>query len=324
VWWREGAVRRLAGLAALTALALIAVNVAWRGQDRARAASLALIWLALAAALLAAARLAPRARRRFALAALPTLLLWGVGALLPTLALFFGGAGLGWLLVSQVVVGSRTRMEYQRAIRAMRRGDFDAAIRQMDALVRAEPDAAAHRRFRADLHRLAGHAKQARADYERAAALEPDDAASCVGLAELAAQQGDFARARAAAREAQARARGGWAPAYTLGMIEDRCGDAAAAVQALEDALAAGIPDARFRLLARLWLARGCYRLGRTESAQAHVGGLRREAKALRQWRLVFESSHGAAVRALLAADVAQAERLLDPAAPLTLLDDGC
>ncbi len=322
-WWGDPLVRRLAVWAALAALALVVVNLAWPGQSRARLASLAIIILSvIGAPLLTAGRLGPRGQRRYLLAVGPMLLLVAAGALLPDLAPLFGGAAIGWILVSQVLYRSPTQMEYQRAIRAMRRGEYEDAIRRMDALLAATPDAAEHWRFRAQLHRLAGHPKQARADYERVAALEPHGAAGYLGLAEVAAQQGDFEGARSAALEARARARGNWAPAYMLGMIEDRRGDAAAAVRALDEALAVPISEARFRLLARLWLARNTYRLGQTEAARAHVEGLRREAKALAEWRLLFNSPHGAALRAMFAADVAQAERLLTPAAPLTILDE--
>ena len=250
----------------------------------------------------------------------PLVLLLGLGVLSPGWGMFFGGAALGWIVVVYFVLRGRVRMKYQAAIRCLRRGEYSQAVAEMDALIQEEPDVPEHRRFRAELYRLSGAPQKAAADYEHLARLTPDSAEGCIGLAEVYAQQGEFGRARRYAQQALEREPRRWLPAYTLGMIEDRLGDAASAVKHLEQAWDAGIPHSRHRLLVRLWLARNTYRLGHPDAAQQHIDRMREQVEGLRDWQLVFESEQAAALRALLEDDVHLAQQLLDSQAPLEML----
>jgi tetratricopeptide (TPR) repeat protein len=262
-----------------------------------------------------------KARRSLWLTLGPALALWSLGVLWPERLGFFGGAGLGWVLIAQFVLRSRERMEYQAAIRHLRHGDYEQAVAVVDALIDAQPDVAEHRRFRGELHRLFGHLQEAAADYEHMVRLDPASPAGYLGLAEVYAQQGIYERALDFARQALERDSRGWMAAYNLGLIEDRLADAEEAIQHLERALSVGIPHSRYRLLARLWLARNHYRQGRTEAARQQLERMRKQASGVRDWRVIFESEHAAALRALLEADVTLAQQLLSGEAPLEALD---
>ncbi|HVO70104.1 MAG TPA: tetratricopeptide repeat protein [Aggregatilineaceae bacterium] len=261
-----------------------------------------------------------KARRSLWLALVPALALWSLGVLWPERLGFFCGAGLGWVLIAQFVLRARERMEYQVAIRHMRHGDYQQAVTVVDALIDAQPDVAEHRRFRAELHRLFGHLQEAAADYERMVRLDPTSPAGHLGLAEVYAQQGIYERALDYAQQALERDPRGWKAAYNLGLIEDRLEDAEEAITHLELALSAGIPHRRYRLLARLWLARNHYRRGQTEIARQQLEQMREQANGLRDWQVIFENEHSAALRALLEADVTLAQRLLCEQASLDAL----
>lgn len=259
----------------------------------------------------------------------PALVLLVLAILLPKQASMLIGGAMGWTVFALVFWRNRVRMEYQTAIRHMRRGEYQEAIRVMDTLVNAEPDSSEHRRFRANLYRLAGDWNRAEQDCEWIIERNPDSADAYMGLAEIVMQQGDYDRARGymlAAQERDARdARdtrdaGNWIIAYDLGMIEDRRGDAEAAVKYLEAAFASGIPHSHYRLLARLWLARNYHPLGRGEDADKQIALLSKETKGLREWRLIFESEQGAVLRDLLADDVRLAQELLEGKATLEVL----
>jgi tetratricopeptide (TPR) repeat protein len=261
-------------------------------------------------------------RARLAVTLGPALLLLGLGLLNLHNLPFFGGAALGWLLVAQFVLGSRVRMEYQMAIRHLRHSEYARAVAIMDSLVKAEPDDPNHRRFRAELHRLTGDLRRARLDYEALISLVPAQAEGYSGLAEVCVQQGDFQAARSHAQQAVAREPRRWITAYNLGMIEDRLGEAAPAVEHLELALAAGIPHSRERLLTRLWLARNHYRQDKSDEARWQLGLMRKEADGVQAWRVVLASEQAAPLCSLLEADVALARRLLDGKASLDDLGD--
>lgn len=266
-------------------------------------------------------RVSGQARQRLWIALGPGLALLALGVVFPPLALFFGGAGLGWMIMGQFVLRGRVRMEYQSAVKHMRAGDYNAAIDVMSDLVRAEPNAAEHYRFRAELFRLANKPRQAARDYRRVIELEPDAITGYTGLAEIAAQQGDYEQAHDYALQATRRDPYGWMPVYNLGMIADRRVDPEAAVEYLERALTRRIEHSRYRLMARVWLARNYYRMGRNVEATRAVEQMRKENNGLREWEMVMQSDDSGPLRDLLADDVALARQLVESRAPLEVLD---
>lgn len=311
----------LAGLFALALAGVVALQLAYAGAAWRPAAQVTLVWLALAglgAALLA--RVSPAGRGRVLLAFSPALALVALGVVLPELADFLVGGGIGWIVAAQLVFRGPTSMTYQTAVKHLHRNELPEAIAVMDRLIEQEPGDAEHYRFRAELYRLQGTLNLAQRDYERAISLAPDAPGGYLGLAELHIQQGKLDHAQDYIEQALVRDPAGWAAPYNLGLIADRQGSAANAIGALEQALKARIPDARHRLLAHLWLARAYMRRGQTPPARRQLEALKKHATALDAWRMVLASEQAAPLRDLLARDLDLAARLIDGSAPLATL----
>jgi tetratricopeptide (TPR) repeat protein len=231
---------------------------------------------------------------------------------LPSLSgVLFGGA-VGWALAGAFIFRPRTPMQYQQAVRHLRRNEYEAAVAVMDALIKDEPRTPGHYRFRAEILRVWGKLDRARRDYKKMTELAPDSAVAFNGLAEVCLQAGDYGAARKAGLRAYDLAPGEWVAAYNLGMIEDRLGEAEAARAHLSEALAAGVPDARHRLLIHLYLARSQARLGDAAAAQAQVELLKREEAGLRDWQTILAGDQAQTLREVLDADVQLAAALID------------
>lgn len=311
----------LAGLFALALVGGIALQAAYPDAEWRISAQVGLIWLALAGLSIALmVRVSPAGRNRLLLAFSPGLSLVALGVVLPDLAVFLVGAGVGWMAATQLVLRSPTSMTYQTAIKHLRRNELPEAIAVMDRLIERQPGDAEHFRFRAELHRLQGALDRAHRDYERAIERAPDQPGGYLGLAELYIQQGKFDRAQGYAEQALARDPSGWTAAYNLGLIADRQGSAAEAIAMLDRALKARIPDARHRLLAHFWLARAYLRRGQVPAARKQLEALRKHAAALDEWRVVLASEQAAPLRHLLAGDLGLAARLIEGTAPLEAL----
>lgn len=322
-WLGPRRARMVIALVVGAGLTSLLLQVTFRDAAWLLSGQLGVIWLLFGGlAVVLGSRLPRQGQRRLWLALGPGLLLLGLGVLVPDWVLFFGGAGLGWMVAAQLVLRNRVRMEYQAAIRHLRRSEYDQAVAIMDTLVQAEPDRPEHRRFRAELHRLAGDSRKAIVDYERVVALDPQATAGYTGLAEVYVQQGDYDRARDYALAACERDPSGWMVAYNLGLIEDRRGASEAVVEHVRRALAAGIPHSRYRLLARLWLARAYHRQGQPDAAREQVDQIRRQAAGLREWDVVFASEQASALRGMLEADVQLARQLVDGHTSLDVLGD--
>ena len=312
IWLGPERARLIVTLLVGVGLGTLGLQLVAGGEQWAFTMQLALVWgLFLGLVLIIGTRLPQPGRQRFWLAVVPGTFLLGVGVLLPDYALFFGGGGLGWMIAAQFVLRGRVRMEYQSAVKHLRRNEFNEAVGVMNRLIEAEPDEAGHYRFRAELCRLGGRLPAAVADYERVIELAPGADAGYTGLAEVYAQQGKFAQAREYGLQALERAPHAWMVAYNLGLIEDRLGEAAAAVQHLEHALHVGISHRRYRLLAHLWLARNYKRQGQTAEADDHLASMRRFEAGVQDWTLIMNSDQAAPLRNLLRSDVVLAQRLL-------------
>jgi tetratricopeptide (TPR) repeat protein len=259
-----------------------------------------------------------RSRRMGLIAGSGLLLMLAV--LLPHQAVLFAGAAAGWALAVLFIFRSRERMDYQKAVRHMRRGEYEQAIMAIDRLISAGPDSVEHRSFRANLYVLARDLHRAELDYQWVIEHAPASPDGFIGLAEIAMQRGDYDQARRRASAALKRDTDGWAAAYNLGLIEDRRDDADAAIRYLDTALASGLPD-RYQLLARLWLARNYHRLGRDDVAQKQIALLRKETKGLREWQVILASDQGAVLRDLLERDVQLAQQLIESKVTLAALD---
>lgn len=229
---------------------------------------------------------------------------------LPNLALPLAGAAAGWLIAGFMLFRRRAPQTYIDAVKHLRKGDYESAVRCMDELVKESPDNTDYYRFRAEVFRLWGKLDRARRDYQRMAELAPDSAVAFNGLAEVHLQSGRYSEAHAAALKAYELAPDEWVAAYNLGMIEDRLGEASAAVTHLKQALTLKVPDARHRLLIHLYLARAYARLGDEQAATEEAAQVRKHRSGLQEWQSLLEYEQAATLRAVLSDDIALAERL--------------
>lgn len=107
------------------------------------------------------------------------------------------GIGFGWIVAGLYLFRPRTPDEYKQAVRALRKSDYQEAVKQMDALIKIQPDNPHHYRFRAEVLRVWGKLPLARRDYKKMTELAPELAVSWNGLAEVELQVGNYEAARA-------------------------------------------------------------------------------------------------------------------------------
>ena len=305
----------LTGLGSLM-LNVIGTQVTWVAP----AQSGLLIVFMVGAATTVLTRYSADERRQVGLAVIPALVAVSLGLMFPSLLVFFAPVGIGWLLIALISMRGRVRREYQTAIKHMRKQEYNEAIKVMSDLIKEEPENPEHRRFRAELFRLSGKVRKARADYEKVIELTPDSGVGYNGLAEVYLQDGEFEQALDYAKQALKLEPDHWVAPYNLGMIEDRLDLWPDAIEHLKQALAVGVPDSRHLLLIHLWMARSYYRQGNNSEAEAEVRQMKREQGGLQEWKTIFESEEAAVLRDVLLDDIQLAERLLDEAAPLEAL----
>lgn len=255
-------------------------------------------------------RLDPLERRLLLISVGPLLAGVGAGVFVPALLPWFGGAGLGWLLVSQFLLRRNVRREYQQAIRHLRKDEYPAAIAILDKLVEAEPENTGHLSFRANLLRLQGAFDRAIQDYQQIIALEPTTGLGYNGLAEVYLQRKQPEQALDYAQQAYEQEPDEWVIAYNRGMIEQRLIMWDEALTHLQEALALGVPDSRHRLLIHLWLAQANAALGRLAVAGEHLTGLRQEQRGLKEWESIFASKQAQTLQLMLADDIALAQQI--------------
>lgn len=257
-------------------------------------------------------RLSPEQRLRWLAIMAPAITAVFLGLfVLPDLLLPFLGAALGWIVAVAVMSRSKTRMEYQKAIRHLRKEEYEDAVKVMDDVIKDEADNPAHYRLRAEVLRLWGKLGRARRDYEAMIAIDPQSAVGYNGLAEVHLQRGDFMEAHNAAVKALELSPNEWVAAYNLGMIEDRLEQSTAALEHLQKALALKVPDTRHRVLIHFYMARAYSRLGDLAAAQEQVTAIKRQKNGLEEWEVILDNEMAAVLRAVLADDVKAAQDLL-------------
>lgn len=299
----------LLGLTGLLSLMLNAVDAPWVTGVQ---TGLLLAFI-VGMALIIGSRLGTEARKRWLAILAPVI---GATILSLTVASDFAlplmGAALGWVAAGTVLLRPRVPKPFQQAIRHMRRGQYEDAVREMDTLIKQDGDNPDNYRLRAEIFRLWGKLDRARRDYSTITELDPDSAVGFNGLAEVHLQAGDYGPARDAGLRALELAPDTWVTAYNLGMIEDRLQDAAAAIEHLQLALQQHVPDARHRLLIHLYLARAYKRSGDGQAAQAQIDLLKRQRAGLEEWQALLKHEEAAPLRAVLEADVDLARDLVD------------
>jgi len=241
-------------------------------------------------------------------------ILIGIFFLPDALPLILGGA-VGWVIAGLFLFRPRGPMEYQKAVKHLRKNNYQEAVYVLDDLIKTEADNANHYRFRAEVLRVWGKLERARNDYQKMTKVAGTGAERAVaynGLAEVHLQLGNYEKAQAAAEEAYALAPGQWVAAYNLGMIEDRLKESEKAVEHLNLALEAKVPDARHRLLIHFYLARAYMRLGDTANAQDALANIKRHGGGLNEWDVILQSDQAETLRAVLADDIRAAQALAD------------
>lgn len=306
--------RALIVLLGVTGLISLILNTIVKQYDWVRPVqSLIVIVFLVGAGIIIGGRMNRDERTRWAAILLPA-----VGALLlgmlflPDLLLPLIGAGSGWIVAGMFIFRSRGRVEYQKAIRYLRKNQMTEAVKVMDDLINNEPTGPNHYRFRAELLRLSGKLGPARRDYKKMIELAPESAVAYNGLAEVCLQSGDYAAAKEAGLKAYELAPDEWVAAYNLGMVEDRLQQAADAVAHLNRALQQGVPDVRHRLLIHFYLVRAYKRLGDTAAAEQEIVNLRNDKNGLEEWQTILEAEQAATLREVIAADVQAAEALIN------------
>ena len=312
-------------LLAATGLASLLLNVFVQQYDWVRPAQSALVLAFVAGVVvIVGGRLDPAERGRWLAILLPALGLFVIGMLfLPQYLLPLTGAAVGWIIAGTFLFRGRLPMEYQRAVKALRKSEYSEAVKIMDGVIKDEPKKAQHYRFRAEILRVWGKLDRARRDYTTMTELEPDSAVAFNGLAEVNLQSGDYPPALDAAKRAYELAPEEWVALYNLGMIEDRLSQSADVVEHLQQALRLKVPDVRHRLLMHFYLARAYSRLGDQASAQAQVAALKKLRSGLKEWQTILKNEQAATLRAVIGPDVEAAEALADGSLDLSALANG-
>ncbi|MCY4021614.1 MAG: tetratricopeptide repeat protein [Chloroflexi bacterium] len=301
-------------LLGVTGIASLLLNiVADRLYWATTAQTLLLIVFLAGASYLILGRLPREERLRWLAVIVPaTLAIVIASAVLPHLTGLFVGAGIGWIVAGIFVFNSTGGPQnYKRAVRAMRKGDYEAAIKSISAQIKLEPSRGEHYRFRAELYRLAGKLEAAKQDYRRMIKLKEQTAIAYNGLAEVELQGGNYQKAFEAAKTAYEMSPEEWVAAYNLGMIEDRLQRSEGAIEHLRSALALKMPDSRHRLLAHLYLLRAHLRLGDSIEAVQALDAMKREKSGLEEWQVIVSADEAHALRDVLSEDIAYARDLI-------------
>lgn len=317
--------RTLFFLIALTGLASLILNVIVDQYGWVRPVQSLLALLTVVGVLvIIGGRLEPEDRGRWAALLLPALGAVTLGlTVLPHLLLPLTGAAVGWVVAGLFLFRSRAPIEYQKAIRHLRKNEYEAAVKAMDGLIKSDPDDPNHYRFRAELLRLWGKLDRARRDYVRMTELDPNSAVGYNGLAEVSLQDGDFVRAHEAACKAAELAPDEWVALYNLGMIDDRLKQNADAILHLQQALELKVPDVRHRLLIHFYLARAYSRTDDMENATEQLTAIKKHRSGLEEWQKILENEQAATLRSVLGADVQVVQDLVDDKLALANLSEG-
>lgn len=227
-------------------------------------------------------------------------------------ALPLAGAAVGWIIAGLFIFRERIPMDYQEAIKFLRKNKISEAIEVIDDVIKGDPDTPNHYRFRAELLRLTGKLDKARRDYKRMTELAPESAEAYNGLAEVYLQMGNTDPALEAAMKAYELAPTEWVALYNLGMIEDRVGNYDDVIKHLQEALSLKVPDTRHRLLIHLYLTRAYAAKGDTENTNAQISLMRKHKTGLEEWQKILENEQAATLRAVIGQDVQTAQDIVD------------
>jgi tetratricopeptide (TPR) repeat protein len=242
---------------------------------------------------------------------------------LPNLLLPLAGAAVGWVAAGLFVFRSRVPMEYQNAVKLLRKSEYAEATKIMDGMIKAEPQNPNHLRFRAEIFRVWGKLDRARRDYRKMTELAADSPIAFNGLAEVSLQMGDYAEAHQSAVRASELAPSDWVALYNLGMIEDRLNRPTDVINHLEQALSLKIKDARHLLLIHFYLSRAYARLGDTDAAAKQVELIRKMSSGFDEWQTILRSEQSATLKVVLGDDLRMIGEIMEGTANVDALSGG-
>jgi tetratricopeptide (TPR) repeat protein len=232
--------------------------------------------------------------------------------LLPNLFLLLLGLAVGWIIAGSLLFRARAPMQYQQAVKHLRKNQYAEAVKLLDDLIKAEPNKPEHYDFRARVLRVWGKLDHAKRDYKKMIELAPGLVSGYNALSEVCLQTKDYPSALEAAAKAAELAPTQWVAFYNLGMIEDRLARSKEVIEHLERALALKVPDARHRLLIHMYLARAHSRLGDMTPAEAQIEQIKLHKSGLKDWQTLLESDQADTLRAVLGDDVKTAQALAE------------
>lgn len=307
--------RAFVALFALTGLGSLVLNViadefAWVTDVQ---TFLVVVFL-MGAAYLIMSRLPSEERKRWLAIIIPAVLAMILGSIFfPNISGIFVGAAAGWIVAGIFLFNSfGAPQNYKRAIKAMRKQEYDVAVEAMTELIKEEPDRPEHYRFRAELFRLWGKIKLARKDYQKMIELDDQSAVAYNGLAEVELQAKNYQKALDAGEKAHELAPDEWVAVYNLGMIEDRLKQSEKVIEHLDEAIELNIPDSRHRLLVHLYRLRAYMRLGDEAAAGEAFDAMKREKVGLEEWQTIMSADEAQALRDVLEEDIDLANQLID------------
>ncbi|MDX2160759.1 MAG: tetratricopeptide repeat protein [bacterium] len=251
-------------------------------------------------------------RSRFLAIMLPALgaVILGL-TVLPQFALPLAGAAAGWVVAGFIIFRNRIPMDYQKAIKLLRKNQIPEAIDVIDEIIKGDPTTPNHYRFRAELLRLSGKLDRARRDYFKMIELAPESAEAYNGLSEVQLQMNNLTGALEAAAKATDLVPNDWVALYNRGMIEDRMQKSADVIAHLSRALELKVPDPRHRALIHVYLARAYARLGELDQSQAQINAVKRHRAGIEEWQKILENEQAATLRAVIGADVETGQAML-------------
>lgn len=302
-------------LLAITGLGSLILNVIADQYDWVTSVQTLLVFVFLVGAgFMILSRLPAEERKRWLGVIIPAVLAMIIGStFFPQITGLFVGAGLGWIVAGIFLFNSfGAPQNYKKAIKAMRKQQYDVAIEAMTELIKQEPDQAEHYRFRAELFRLWGKLKLARKDYQKMIELDDQSAVAYNGLAEVELQARNYQKALNAAQKAHDLAPDEWVAVYNLGMIEDRLKENESALEHLNQAASLKIPDSRHRLLIHLYRLRAYLRLNDESSAQQAFEAMQKEKSGLEEWQVIMSADEAKALRDVLREDIELATSLIN------------
>jgi len=254
-------------------------------------------------------------RIRFLAALLPATGLIVIGVtLLPQFVWLLMGAAAGWFIAALVLFRQQASPEVHRAIRQMRRGNYDEAISEMDTIIKRDRENSDHYRLRAIIFQLDDRLDRALRDYQSAAEYANNDALRAEaynGLAEVNLQREDYPAARKAALQAHELFTDNWVPLYNLGLIHDRLSEPEKTIEYLQQAIDNQIGDERQLLLTYLYMARAYQRMGEQEQARQQVSRLENMWKPLEELEKLIADEASVPLSRVIAADIELARALM-------------